>query len=232
MRHFVLIPILAFCLLAGGACQPADDDGATTVTLLFTNDVESAYDPIPAFWIDDQEMIGGILRKDLPGGDIRAVDLLGAYPFVDDVIVKELSGEQIRRALVQSLTLERGLLQLAGLRVAHDQSRPERERLVSVEHDGSPLADDQRLAVAAPGFLAEGGDLYTVFAESDALRSAGKVTDVVTGYLARRDVVAVPSGGRQVDVARGDRPAGGPMTGPDGAAAGAIPGSSATAGNP
>ena len=33
---------------------------ADTVTLLFTNDVESAYDPIPAFWLDDQEMIGGI----------------------------------------------------------------------------------------------------------------------------------------------------------------------------
>ena len=33
---------------------------STTVTLLFTNDVESAYDPIPAFWLDDQKMIGGI----------------------------------------------------------------------------------------------------------------------------------------------------------------------------
>ena len=32
----------------------------TVVTLLFTNDVESAYDPIPAFWIDDIDMIGGI----------------------------------------------------------------------------------------------------------------------------------------------------------------------------
>ncbi|MDE0767956.1 MAG: hypothetical protein OSB19_06155 [Opitutaceae bacterium] len=31
-----------------------------TVTLLFTNDVESVYDPIEAFWLDDMEMIGGI----------------------------------------------------------------------------------------------------------------------------------------------------------------------------
>ncbi len=38
------------------ATQPADK----TVTLLFTNDVESAYRPIPAFWLDDLTMIGGI----------------------------------------------------------------------------------------------------------------------------------------------------------------------------
>ena len=31
-----------------------------SVTLLFTNDVESAYDPIPAFWLDDLDTIGGI----------------------------------------------------------------------------------------------------------------------------------------------------------------------------
>ena len=36
--------------------EPADK----TVTLLFSNDVESAYDPTPAFWLDDLTMIGGI----------------------------------------------------------------------------------------------------------------------------------------------------------------------------
>ena len=145
---------------------------------------------------------GGSLRKDLPGGDIRMVDLLDAYPFVDDVFVKEMSGEQIRRALEQSFTLERGLLQLAGLQVTYDLSRPEGQRLVSVDFEGAPLADTERLTVAAPGFLAEGGDLYDVFAEEDALRSVGKVTVVVTEYLSRHDVVEVPTGGRQVDIAR------------------------------
>jgi len=54
------------------------------------------------------------LRKDIPAGDVRVVDLLDTYPFVDDVIIKEMSGDQIRRALEQSLTFERGLLQLSG----------------------------------------------------------------------------------------------------------------------
>ncbi len=144
----------------------------------------------------------GSLRKDLPGGDVRLVDLLDAYPFVDDVIVKEMTGEQIRRALEQSFTLERGLLQVAGLTVAYDLTRPERKRLISVARNGAPLEDTDRLTVAVPGFLAEGGDLYTVFAESDAMRSAGKVADAVAAYFKDHDVVAVPARGRQTDIGR------------------------------
>lgn len=143
----------------------------------------------------------GSLRKDLPGGDIRVVDLLDTYPFVDDVIVKEMSGEQIRRALEQSFTLERGLLQVSGLQVSYDLTQPEGRRVASIEFNGNALADADRLTVAAPGFLAEGGDLYTMFAESEAIRSAGKVTDVVSEYLAQHEVLAVPTSGRQVDLA-------------------------------
>lgn len=140
---------------------------------------------------------GGSLRKDLPAGDVRLVDILDAYPFVDDVIVKEMSGARIRRALEQSLTFERGLLQLSGLELVYDLSRPEFERIVSLEYRGMPVADSDQFTVAAPGFLAEGGDLYDSFPESDALRSVGKVSDLVVDYFRREQQVAVPPGGRQ-----------------------------------
>ena len=62
---------LLFLLFFPGidTCHAEDDSSALlsltsttdkTVTLLFTNDVESAYDPAPAFWLDDISMIGGI----------------------------------------------------------------------------------------------------------------------------------------------------------------------------
>jgi len=144
----------------------------------------------------------GSLRKDLPGGDVRVVDLLDTYPFVDDVVVKNMSGAQIRRALEQSLTFERGLLQVSGLAVTYDLSRPPGQRLLSVTHDGNALSDTDRLSVAAPGFLAEGGDLYTMFAESAAERSAGTVSAAVAEYFRRHDIVAVPARGRQIERAR------------------------------
>ena len=78
----------------------------------------------------------------------------------------------------------------------------QRDRLPVFAADGAPLADGEWLTVAAPGFLAEGGDLYTMFAESEPLRSAGKVTDVITEYFARQEIVEVPESGRQVDIAR------------------------------
>ncbi len=144
----------------------------------------------------------GSLRKDLPAGDLRLVDLLDTYPFVDDVIVKEMSGEQIRRALEQSFTLERGLLQVSGLILTYDLSQPEGRRLVTLGHNNRPVANSDRFTVAAPSFLSEGGDKFDVFAESDVIRSAGTVSDVMIAYFKNHAVVEVPVRGRQVEVER------------------------------
>ena len=142
----------------------------------------------------------GSLRKDLPEGDVRLVDILDSYPFVDPVNVKEMSGSQIRRALEQSLTFERGLLQLSGLEMTYDLSEPEYSRIVTLERNGQPVMDDDLFTVAAPGFLTEGGDLYDSFAESEVIRSVGKVSDVIVDYFRQRELVAVPERGRQWDV--------------------------------
>ena len=71
---------------------------------------------------------------------------------------------------------------------------------MSVEFNGAALRDADRLTVAAPGFLAEGGDLYTMFAESEEVRRVGKVTDVIATYFDRFEVVPVPPRGRQTPV--------------------------------
>ena len=142
----------------------------------------------------------GSLRKDLPAGEIRMVDLLDTYPFVDDVQLKVMSGDQIRRALEQSLTFERGLLQVSGLELSYDLSKPERQRVVSLSHNGNPVSADDRFTVAAPGFLSEGGDLYDSFPESDVIGNVGKVSDVILGYFQNHEVVKVPQRGRQRDV--------------------------------
>lgn len=45
-----------FVLASAPICAAED----TVVTLIFTNDMESAYEPVPAWWRDDMERIGGI----------------------------------------------------------------------------------------------------------------------------------------------------------------------------
>jgi hypothetical protein len=63
-----LIRLVLLCLLffpGIDTCHAGDDSSALlsplptadkTITPLFTNDVESAYDPMPAFWLDDISM--------------------------------------------------------------------------------------------------------------------------------------------------------------------------------
>jgi 2',3'-cyclic-nucleotide 2'-phosphodiesterase (5'-nucleotidase family) len=143
---------------------------------------------------------GGSLRKDLPAGDVRVVDLLDTYPFVDDVIIKQMNGDQIRRALEQSLTFERGLLQFSGLELTYDLQRPQTKRIVSLSREGKPVMPDDQFTIAAPGFLSEGGDLYSSFPESVAVGNIGKVSEVVIQYFRDQEVVKVPERGRQMDV--------------------------------
>lgn len=111
-----------------------------------------------------------------------------------------MTGEQIRRALEQSFTLERGLLQEAGLEVTYDLTQPEGQRLLSLERNGVPVADDAVFTVAAPGFLAQGGDLYLMFTDFEAIGNAGNVADAAVAWFAEHEVVAVPSRGRQLDI--------------------------------
>ena len=50
--------VLACMAVAPVQAEEAVDD--VVVTLIFTNDMESAYEPVPAWWIDDMNRIGGI----------------------------------------------------------------------------------------------------------------------------------------------------------------------------
>jgi hypothetical protein len=100
------------------------------------------------------------------------------------------------------LTLERGLLQLSGLNMTYDLLRPEQQRIVSLERNGRAVAAGDLFTVAAPGFLAEGGDLYDSFAESAAQGDVGQVSDVMIEYFRKHEVVAVPTRGRQKDLSQ------------------------------
>ena len=141
----------------------------------------------------------GGLRKDIPSGEVKRVDILDVHPFVSTVILKRMSGDQIRRAIEQSLTLERGLLQVSGLQIHYDLSRSEGNRIILLKHKGQTLDPNKVYSVAAPSFLAEGGDLYTSFAESKPVKTFGQVSDIMIDYFGQRNSVAIPKRGRQLD---------------------------------
>lgn len=108
------------------------------------------------------ENAGG-LRADLPNGPISTGHVLDALPFVNVVESYRMSGAKILEVLEQSLTLERGMMQVSGLRVEYDLARPKGSRVVRARVGNHPLVPTRNYAVATNDFIAQGGDLYTMF---------------------------------------------------------------------
>ena len=63
-RFICLLVACSFLPVISAAETPGPDNRkpAETVTLLFTNDLESTYDPVEAYWRDDMKRIGGIAQ--------------------------------------------------------------------------------------------------------------------------------------------------------------------------
>mgnify|MGYP001817771658 FL=1 len=103
MHHRILtrlgVVLVAFTLAVG--CAPPPPEAETPVlreaTLLYTNDFESAYDPIPAFWRDDLDHVGGIAQLATLVEQIRAEEktsfLLDAGDIFTGTLAKLTRGE-------------------------------------------------------------------------------------------------------------------------------------------
>lgn len=142
----------------------------------------------------------GSLRKDLPAGDIRRVDILDVYPFIDHVLTMELNGRQLKDLVEQSLTFERGLLEISGFEVTYDRSKPEKQRVLSMSRDGKPIQPGDVFTAGAPTIIANGADLFTTFTEVEKTGNAGLISEILLDYFSSHDRVAAPALGRQIDL--------------------------------
>ena len=98
-RTFVFALFTAIVALSG-CTQPSQNiapDHLREVTLLYTNDFESAYDPIPAFWRDDLDHVGGIAQLATLVDRVRAEEdltfLLDAGDIFTGTLAKLTRGE-------------------------------------------------------------------------------------------------------------------------------------------
>lgn len=117
-------------------------------------------------------MNAGGLRADLvpaADGHITFGQLFAAQPFSNTLMVKTLTGRQVKAVLEQqfnsashSAAQPYVLSTSAGLKFDYDLSKPVGERVVSIRLDGAPIQPDGRYRVVMNNFLASGGDEFTV----------------------------------------------------------------------
>lgn len=147
----------------------------------------------------------GGLRADLrygSDGTISYENAASVQPFGNTLITKDLTGAQLKEILEQQWQPDgssRPKLHLGiseSLSYTYSEDAPRGEHITSMSFNGEPITDEQVFRVAANGFLADGGDNFTTFAEGSNAADSGQIDLVaaVEYFKAHRLVEPAPLG--------------------------------------
>lgn len=150
--------------------------------------------------------VPGGIRAGLVKGDILYGDLVTTTPFGNVLHSIELQGKVIREAFEFSVSNENSLmlLQVSGLKVVYDMSKPVNSRVVSLYAlcrvcEGNipkyePIDEEKFYRVVAPDFLARGGDGFEMIATGSRDTIVGPVDiDALTSYVEKFSPIGIPS---------------------------------------
>ena len=140
----------------------------------------------------------GGLRADLPEGPVTKGNILDAFPFHNTLVSTTMNGRQVKTILEQGLSMERGMIQVSGIRAVYDLKRPINNRLLSVEINGKPLGMKKMYKVGTQSFLAQGGDLYDTFLESEYQDRKVNFSEEIIDYLKINNEIKEPKKGRLI----------------------------------
>jgi 5'-nucleotidase / UDP-sugar diphosphatase len=125
---------------------------------------------------------GGI-RADIPRGKITLDQIYTLLPFDNTIVVMDLSGDQIKQILEQNVGFEHSILQISGMTVHYDLTKPFGSRVIKVDVGAQALEPSKTYRVATNDFLAAGGDHYTTFKEGKNVAHGSSLVDALTTYL-------------------------------------------------
>jgi 2',3'-cyclic-nucleotide 2'-phosphodiesterase (5'-nucleotidase family) len=138
---------------------------------------------------------GGGIRADLLKGPVTLENVYTILPFDNQLVTMDLSGSQIRELMENSAQAEK-LLQISGMKVEFDLSRPAGSKVVSIYVDTAPIDPEATYKVVTNDFLAAGGDQVTTFMKGRNTTFGSPVRDAVFDYIRTRSPVDLPVPGR------------------------------------
>lgn len=142
----------------------------------------------------------GAIRADLNAGTVTLEHLINVYPFVDKLMVVELTGKQIKELIEYSVTLPYGIGQISGLDIKYNSSKPIMQRVLSIRHNGMPLDETEKYTVGTTAFVAQGGDGYDIFAQGNVVNDTHLMADVFYQEFKKAQSVTPPKLGRLIDI--------------------------------
>jgi 5'-nucleotidase len=138
-------------------------------------------------------------------GSVTYNQVFSAQPFGNNLVVKTLTGVQLKALLEQQFVTKNGKVEVrsllapsANFRFSYDLLRPEGQRIVSMALNGKPVRPDGRYRVTVNNFLASGGDGFALLTEGTDTFDAGLDLDALEAWLATNP--EAPKVGRTRDV--------------------------------
>jgi len=130
---------------------------------------------------------GGGIRASIDAGDITIEEIITVLPFGNTVIVKPLTGMEVKEALEVGATdypeLKGAFTHVANVKYQIDASKPAGSRIMNVMVNGDPLDMDATYEVATNDFIAAGGDGYTMFEGKKELMLLGGMDEILMDYI-------------------------------------------------
>jgi 2',3'-cyclic-nucleotide 2'-phosphodiesterase (5'-nucleotidase family) len=140
----------------------------------------------------------GAIRADIPAGRITMEQVYTALPFDDVLVAMDLSGAALLGLLEKSISRDKGILQVSGLKVSYDVVGAGGKRVKEVRVNGAPLEASRMYRVVTNDFLAAGGDRVSGFRSGRNVTYGAAVRDAFIAYLKRHSPLTPRTEGRIV----------------------------------
>ena len=140
-----------------------------------------------------------------PGARISQGDVLSELPFNNRIVVVEIGGADLRRAIENGLSqlpqASGRFPQVSGIAVTFDLARPPGSRIITMQVGGAPLDESRIYRVAVLDYLARGGDDYLMFTNAHRItpdNDAPLLVNEVVEYLRKLGTATTGVEGRMV----------------------------------
>ncbi len=116
---------------------------------------------------------GGIRLSPVPAGDITVGTIFNLMPFDNTICTVSMTGAQLKILLEQAVQNSGKGIQVSGIKFTYDPAKTSYsssvpgQRITKIirEIDNTVISDNDTVKVAAPDFVATGGDLFTEFTD-------------------------------------------------------------------
>jgi len=145
--------------------------------------------------------LGGI-RANIAAGDVTSRDIFSVLPFGNELVEVRMDGRMVRRIIERKLAGNSGGIIISGVKMEYDTSRPDYDRVVTLEFDGEPWDPDRIYKVIVTNFLMEGNSglhFLTAIPPEDVTPTQITTAEAVEHYVVQHSPVRPEVGLRWVE---------------------------------